>query len=95
MWFGPATDENGFHVGDTVLHNVHPAELCAGRHCCLHNPSDHHMREWPMVWRADKRVMERTCPHGVGHPDPDDADYQRMVGREEVLVHGCEGCCRP
>lgn len=31
---------------------------------------------------------ERTCPHGVGHPDPDDV-------LNEDKVHGCDGCCHP
>lgn len=29
--------------------------------------------------------MERICPHGVGHPDPDDTNPD--------TVHGCDGCC--
>jgi hypothetical protein len=33
--------------------------------------------------------MERVCPHGVGHPDPDDINV--ILGPEKV--HGCDGCC--
>ena len=62
----------------------HDETQCAGRHCCIHNPSSHHMRGWPMVWRGDKGVMERTCPHGVGHPDPDDALVQRVVRHRQT-----------
>lgn len=94
MWFGAATDDHGFNVGDTILHNVHPAERCAGQRCVLHNPSDHHMRSWPALWRSDRGLMERTCPHGVGHPDPDDLDYHVRNGRGWQGVHGCDGCCR-
>ena len=72
----------------------HDETQCAGRHCCIHNPSDHHMRDWPMSWRGDKGVMERTCPHGVGHPDPDDAAYNIRNGRGHLTTHGCDGCCR-
>jgi hypothetical protein len=32
--------------------------------------------------------MERICPHGVGHPDPDDVFATDTV-------HGCDGCCTP
>lgn len=83
----------GAHEGVAVLTNVHPEKLCAGRNCVVHNPSDHHMREWPLVWRGDKGVMERTCPHEAGHPDPDDATYLVSVGRDYLTVHGCDGCC--
>lgn len=96
IWAGPATDPVfGAHLGDVVLVNVHPETVCEGRHCVLHNPSDHHMRDWPTLWRADRRLMERTCPHGVGHPDPDDLAYQISEGRTWQADHGCDGCCRP
>jgi hypothetical protein len=83
----------GAHQGVAVLENVHPETACAGRNCVIHNPSNHHMRLWPLVWRDDKGVMERTCPHGVGHPDPDDAAFLMSVGREHLTIHGCDLCC--
>lgn len=58
-----------------TLVNVHNPARCEGRGCCVHHPSDHHMKTWPKVWREDIKVMERTCPHGVGHPDPDHLAY--------------------
>lgn len=73
---------------------THEASQCAGQHCCIHNPSAHHMRDWPLHWRADKGVMERICPHGVGHPDPDDAAHRDRMGQSFLNVHGCDGCCR-
>lgn len=76
-----------------ILENVHSRQDCAGRNCVLHNPSDHHMRNWPTLWRNDKGAMERICPHGVGHPDPDDAAYQALLGRGYMNTHGCDGCC--
>ena len=45
------------------------------------------MRDWPQHFRDDRGIMERICPHGVGHPDPD--DYLAGDG-----MHGCDGCCR-
>src|ERR1035437_3597591 len=46
----------------------------APAHCVLHNPSNHKMRTWPMVLRSSG-LIERKCPHGIGHPDPDSAAY--------------------
>lgn len=79
----------GFHQGMTLV-QVHSVDKCAGEVCCVHNPSEHHMRTWPQTWRADKGLMERECPHGVGHPDPDDLKVRtsRSAG-----IHGCDGCC--
>ncbi len=64
---------------------AHDPETCEGNACCIHNPSDHHMVRWPQHWRSDRGIMERICPHGIGHPDPDDLTQDR--------VHGCDGCC--
>lgn len=70
----------------TQLHD--PAE-CEGRGCVIHHPSFHSMRLYRTHWREDRGIMERICPHGVGHPDPDSPwpkdSYQ--------WVHGCDGCC--
>lgn len=73
---------------------VHHPSKCEGRHCCIHNPSDHHMKDWPLHWRQDRGIMERTCPHGIGHPDPDDAAHRASKGDTDS-VHGCDGCCDP
>lgn len=64
---------------------THLPGLCAGANCTVHNRSDHGMRSFPQYFREDLALMERTCPHGVGHPDPDDIS--------EDTVHGCDGCC--
>lgn len=85
----------GAHQGASTLVNVHGADRCAGRHCVVHNPSDHHMRTWPLNWRDDRGMMERVCPHFIGHPDPDDMAYHREVVRKDLGVHGCDGCCNP
>lgn len=78
--------------GPALLVNVHPADRCAGRPCCLHNPSDHPLRDAPLNWRGDRGIMERLCAHGIGHPDPDDAAYRATQGDDDT-VHGCDGCC--
>lgn len=87
----------GAQLGHMPL-RTHPASACAGRDlpCCIHAPSNHHMRTWPMNWRADKGLMERICPHSIGHPDPDHMAYARLVQGEDADwqgVHGCDGCC--
>lgn len=53
------------------------------------------MVTWPMLWRDDRYLMERQCPHGIGHPDPDHMAYARGLGLGDQGVHGCDGCCQP
>ncbi len=75
---------------------VHSSDLCADDAvCAIHKPS-HHMREWPIVLRLDYGwpLVERTCPHGVGHPDPDSIAWYERGGKEFYDSHGCDGCCR-
>lgn len=78
---------------DIVLTNVHDPGKCAGEHCVVHNPSNHHMKDLPLHWRNDRGIFERICTHGIGHPDPDQHDYWRMLGLEHEGIHGCDGCC--
>lgn len=61
--------------------------------CVIHNPSDHHMNRWPRVLRGSA-LVERTCPHGTGHPDPDSLAFFESIGRKGYGVHGCDGCCK-
>lgn len=75
-----------------IIHRVHDREQCAGDNCCIHRPSKHHMRDFPTHWRDDRMLMERICPHGVGHPDPDDLEFKKKHGIDDG-VHGCCGCC--
>lgn len=79
--------------GETV--NAHAAETCSlDTPCCIHAPSQHHMVMWPQHWRNDRKIMERMCEHGVGHPDPDDSSFRASKGDYDTL-HGCDGCCKP
>jgi hypothetical protein len=82
----------------TVGMLVHDPRQCAGQErCSVHKRSDHSMRSFPQLWRADRNLMERTCPHGVGHPDPDHLWFvSHEYGPDEAAtqqVHGCDGCC--
>lgn len=92
-----AEEEWGAQLRGPHLLRVHPASACADDpNCCIHKPSDHHMREWPMNWRADRGLMERICPDGTGHPDPDALAHIERIGgdADSEGVHGCDGCCR-
>lgn len=68
-------------VEGLMLENVHPADNCAGQRCVIHNPSDHHMRGWQLLWRDDRSIFERVCPHGVGHPDPDQFEFWEKAAK--------------
>lgn len=73
---------------------VHAADKCAGEFCCIHNPSSHSLDNAPMNWRTDRGIMERICPHGIGHNDPDDTAARKKLGlNDSEGIHGCDGCC--
>jgi hypothetical protein len=82
-----------------VILVAHPFTKCDGTVCALHNRTDHAMRSFPQHWRYDRGLIERICPHGVGHPDPDQRGYlvQRYGERraDAEFIHGCcwERCC--
>lgn len=67
----------------------HDADKCLGEYCTIHNRSDHVMRSFPQMWRSDRGFMERICPHGVGHPDPDEV----YLNNKWDWSHACDGCC--
>jgi len=77
-------------IGSDRVLMVHNKSQCRGEYCCIHNPSKHHMNDWPQHWRDDRGIMERICPHGIGHPDPD-----QIMANEHNWIHGCDGCCSP
>lgn len=71
---------------------MHPINLRPA--CCIHNPSPHHMVNWPLA-RDQGNVMVRMCPdHGVGHPDPDHLAYVWWrYGEEEAARQRSHQCC--
>ena len=83
---------------DAVL-VTHDAGECLLDHCPSHNPSRHPLASAPLRWRQDLELMERICPHGVGHPDVDSLNYIDVVegsGRAARLsAHTCDLCCVP
>jgi hypothetical protein len=73
---------------------LHKTKVCAGEFCCIHNPSDHPLKDAPMILRMDRgALIERVCEHGTGHPDPDSVAFYRENGWVVDGVHGCCGCC--
>jgi hypothetical protein len=79
--------------GNTLL-VTHPSSKCVGHACPVHHPSDHHMVNWPLHWRWDRRIMERICQHGIGHPDPDSIAHGLLIGSTDTGNCSCDGCCR-
>lgn len=83
---------------------VHEANEDCANGCCIHNPSQHSLKDAPLVWRVagpfdfKPSHMERMCVHGVGHPDPDALAYLHRSGEQSLsdvlATHGCDGCCR-
>lgn len=79
---------------------VHKREICAGSHCALHNPSDHPLKDAPLVLRhaspfsfKPHGFAERFCEHGIGHSDPDSVAFYSQQGDDSTGIHGCDGCC--
>ena len=60
-----------YTTGTGQILTVHERGECKVGGCSIHFPSNHHMNAWPTHWRSDRSLMERFCPHGIGHPDPD------------------------
>lgn len=74
-------------------YRVHAQAFCKPP-CPFHEPSDHALKDAPMNIRSDKNfLVERVCEHGVGHDDPDSANYMRAQGHGWAGTHGCDGCC--
>lgn len=69
---------------------VHSRGDCEGQSCPIHAPSAHPMVSFPRHMRLDRGIMERICPHAIGHPDPDDLNIRNG---NDPGVHGCDGCC--
>lgn len=87
---------------DGSLLLVHLDIDCLAEYCVVHNPSEHPLKGAPLNWRDDRRLMERICQHGIGHPDPDDLRFKKVQffirhGRQaiddDVWAEGVHGCC--
>lgn len=76
---------------------VHETSTICEVACVIHNPSDGEHRKLSLLWRPERKIFERICKHGVGHPDPDQYPYWRTLDHNRFTVwdgiHGCDGCC--
>lgn len=96
-----SVEYTGMYVLDDgyILTNMHHPDMCAGRDCWLHNPSDHNMSEWPVVADHNSGLIARECEHGFKHPDPDEVaffeslDILQQEALGELVKHECDGCC--
>lgn len=94
IWRHVQRTPEGFQVGLRIVAAVHDEADCAQDSVCvMHRPSRHGLSSWPLLWREDRKIVERLCNHGVGHPDPDQWPYWGRAGRMYEQVHGCDGCC--
>lgn len=77
---------------------VHAKNSDCDAGCVIHNPTLEPHKDWPTHWRVGEYLMERVCPHGVGHPDLDHLEFVRKIKGEEYAhsqsIHGCDGCCK-
>lgn len=81
------------HNGDEEpyeVHGIHLSSECIGRHCVIHDPSDHAYRDWNLVWGFDgfTRWNPETDEEEV---DPDAAAFRaRFAGAKiRCLSPGC------
>lgn len=90
-----------------VYLQTHGPKACAGKPCCVHAPSAHHMIDWPLVHRTDHplrvvdlwdlKVLEvvlsaRVCEHEVEHPDPDSLAYVARTFNGAETQAAVHGC---
>jgi hypothetical protein len=56
------------------------------------------MRDFPQHFNSALMLMERVCPHGYAHPDPDDLAFKEQIHGWDpdvsvLAVHICDTCC--
>jgi hypothetical protein len=83
-----------YQVANGTIRGVHSPTACAGENCCIHNPSPHSMIDFPQHFgRRGIVLMERECPHGFFHPDPDDPKTKDwVIRRHSCCLVCCKGC---
>jgi Holliday junction resolvase RusA-like endonuclease len=93
-------DDNGseIHVlesGQTLV--THSLANCRRNPwCVIHVPRPGPWESWPRLWRDDRMMIERVCPHGVGHPAVEQIEWFQEHPERHSLDHGCDLCpCMP
>lgn len=92
LWTGD-TDVIVLHDGRTM--KVHGPNRCLGPHCCIHNPSEHPLKNAPLVWVDSVGQMFRVCLHDHLHPDPDSMEFHRAMAYAGLadFYDGWHPCC--
>lgn len=89
----------GFHVHGRERWQLADGRMLVGVHrftdcidqavCVIHEPTDHHMRDWPLDIDEPGGLVVRQCEHELWHPDPDSLAYFEL----RRGLHECDGCC--
>jgi hypothetical protein len=77
------------HDGRTMT--THGPGICFAGNCCIHSPSDHPLRDAPLSWSDEMKLMFRVCEHDQIHPDPDSLFFNQWVLR--MFYDGWHPCC--
>lgn len=75
--------------GGQKLSSVHGSNICSGRHCPIHNPSDHELLSWPLFFNGKHMYRELD---GEIKIDPD--DYYYNLNDYAIIRHSvkCLSC---
>lgn len=94
-----STDGMFWLADGSIITNTHPSTDCSGPlGCALHAPSDHPLRDAPLVYYPSTGGLGRRCAH-QDHPDVDDIAWRgrgatNYAGRRPEWLHQpCCGCC--
>jgi len=90
-WMALHTEQEQALMGRWV--GIHQPDALCETVCVVHNPSQGMHRTLTPIWRTDLQILERICPHGIGHPDPDQTLYLAQSGQMAKVLHSCDGCC--
>ena len=92
----PCRWKDGEPIEFMFFGRFHQRSVTCDESCVIHNRTAHHMQFWTLIWRNDRGIFERLCPeHGVGHPDPDQGPYWKLMNQDWQWIHGCCGDCVP
>lgn len=73
--------------GGQIIDQFHLTGTCLGEFCPVHNPSNHDLRNYPLIFTGVN--MLRELPNGSLVPDPD--DYYYNMGHS-VIVKNMAKC---
>lgn len=76
-----------------VVANPHRDTDCSGRHCPIHNPSDHEYRDYPLDFNGVHMVRIDPTVEGGVRIDPDDYVYQSTgsaILENSAYCHKCK-----